>query len=140
MPMRVRILRLGRATVPSGIERGELEDPFAMRRVWTIRDGQLAEEWLVIRHEGGKRYSYALRHVDIDAVVPALISALDDADQEVRYNAVAGLASFTSKTGEWFPAYPVFIKNQTFYIGLWKNWWETRGKNRMGKLKGRSES
>ena len=32
-------------------ERGVLDDPFAMRRVWTIRDGALAEEWLVIRHE-----------------------------------------------------------------------------------------
>jgi SRSO17 transposase len=41
-------------------ERGELDDPFAMRRVWTIRDDELAEEWLVIRHEYGQRYSYAL--------------------------------------------------------------------------------
>jgi SRSO17 transposase len=48
------------------IERGELKDPFAMRRVWTIRDGQLAEEWLVIRHEGGKRYSYALSNAPAD--------------------------------------------------------------------------
>jgi hypothetical protein len=70
--------------------------------------------------------SYALRHFDTDAVVPALISALGDADQEVRYNAVAGLAHLTSKTGEWFPAYSVFIKHQTFYISLWKNWWENQ--------------
>lgn len=70
--------------------------------------------------------SYALRHFDTDAVVPALISALGDADQEVRYNAVAGLAHLTSKTGEWFPAYSVFIKDQTFYISLWKNWWENQ--------------
>jgi SRSO17 transposase len=41
-------------------ERGELDDPFAMRRVWTIREGELAEEWLVIRDEDGQRYSYAL--------------------------------------------------------------------------------
>ena len=41
-------------------ERGELDDPFAMRPVWTIRHGQLAQEWLVIRHEYGQRYSYAL--------------------------------------------------------------------------------
>jgi SRSO17 transposase len=41
-------------------ERGELDDAFAMRRVWTIRAGELAEEWLVIRHEYGQRYSYAL--------------------------------------------------------------------------------
>jgi len=48
-------------------ERGELDDPFAMRRVWTIRDGELAEEWLVIRHEYGQRYSYALSNAAADA-------------------------------------------------------------------------
>lgn len=42
------------------MERGELDDPFAIRRVWTIRAGQVAEEWLVIRHEYGQRYTYAL--------------------------------------------------------------------------------
>lgn len=47
-------------------ERGELEDPFAMRRVWTIRDGKLAEEWLVIRREGGSRLSYALSNAPAD--------------------------------------------------------------------------
>jgi SRSO17 transposase len=41
-------------------ERGELEDPFTMRRVWTIRDGELAEEWLIVRHQSSQRYSYAL--------------------------------------------------------------------------------
>lgn len=47
-------------------ERGELEDPFVMRRVWTIRDGELAEEWLVVRHESGQRYSYALSNAPAD--------------------------------------------------------------------------
>ena len=47
-------------------ERGVLDDPFAMRRVWTIRDGELAEEWLVIRHEYGKRYTYALSNAPAD--------------------------------------------------------------------------
>jgi SRSO17 transposase len=41
-------------------ERGVLDDRFAMRRVWTIREGELAEEWLVIRHENDQRYTYAL--------------------------------------------------------------------------------
>jgi SRSO17 transposase len=48
-------------------ERGELDDPFAMLRVWTIRDDKLAEEWLVIRHEYGQRYSYALSNAPADA-------------------------------------------------------------------------
>lgn len=43
-------------------ERGVLNDPFAARRVWTLREGQAepVEEWLVIRRETKKRYSYAL--------------------------------------------------------------------------------
>ena len=41
-------------------ERGVLDDCFAMRRIWTIRDDELAEEWLVIRHENNERYTYAL--------------------------------------------------------------------------------
>ena len=47
-------------------ERGELDDPFALRRVWTIRDGQVAEEWLVIRHEYSQRYTYALSNAPAD--------------------------------------------------------------------------
>lgn len=42
------------------LERGELKDAFAMRRVWVLREGQPAVEWLVIRHEYGQKYSYAL--------------------------------------------------------------------------------
>ena len=41
-------------------ERGELDDRFAMRRIWTICEDELAEEWLVIRHENDQRYTYAL--------------------------------------------------------------------------------
>lgn len=47
-------------------ERGDLQDPFAMRRVWTLRNGQLAEEWLVIRQEADQRYSYALSNAAPD--------------------------------------------------------------------------
>ena len=53
-------------------ERGILDDPFAMRRVWTIRDNELAEEWLVIRHEYGKRYTYALSNAPADTAHPRL--------------------------------------------------------------------
>jgi len=53
-------------------ERGELDDPFAMRRVWTIRDGKLAEEWLVIRHEYSQRYTYALSNAPADTALERL--------------------------------------------------------------------
>jgi len=47
-------------------ERGLLNDHFAMRRIWTIREGELAEEWLVIRQEDHQRYSYALSNAPAD--------------------------------------------------------------------------
>jgi len=47
-------------------ERGDLADPFAMRRVRTRRNGQLAQEWLVIRQEGDQQYSYALSNAAVD--------------------------------------------------------------------------
>jgi SRSO17 transposase len=47
-------------------ERGELNDRFAMRRIWTIREDELAEEWLVIRHEYDQRYTYALSNAPAD--------------------------------------------------------------------------
>lgn len=47
-------------------ERGTLTDPFAWRRVWTVRDGALVEEWLIIRHEESQRYRYALSNAPVD--------------------------------------------------------------------------
>jgi SRSO17 transposase len=51
------------------IERGELNDPFAARRVWTLREGrpEPVEEWLVIRREAKNRYTYALSNAPADA-------------------------------------------------------------------------
>ena len=51
------------------IERGELNDPFAVRRVWTLREEQTepVEEWLVIRHEAKNRYNYSLSNSSVDA-------------------------------------------------------------------------
>lgn len=46
-------------------ERGVLEEPFAVRQVWTEREGTLAEEVLVMRREEGGRESYALGNYPI---------------------------------------------------------------------------
>jgi SRSO17 transposase len=56
------------------IERGELHDPFAARRVWTLREGQTeaVEEWLVIRREAQKRYNYSLSNAPADASIAHL--------------------------------------------------------------------
>jgi SRSO17 transposase len=53
-------------------ERGVLDDRFAMRRIWTIRDNELAEEWLVIRHENDERYTYALSNAPADTTLERL--------------------------------------------------------------------
>ena len=53
-------------------ERGVLDDRFAMHRIWTIRDDELAEEWLVIRHENAERYTYALSNAPADTTLERL--------------------------------------------------------------------
>jgi SRSO17 transposase len=53
-------------------ERGVLNDPFAMRRIWTVRSGELAEEWLVIRHEDEQRYTYALSNAPTETPLERL--------------------------------------------------------------------
>ncbi|MBU1751230.1 MAG: IS701 family transposase [Chloroflexi bacterium] len=47
-------------------ERGALQDPFAMRRVWTLHGDAVAEEWLVIRRHSDGRLSYALSNAPAD--------------------------------------------------------------------------
>ena len=41
-------------------ERGELCDAFAACRVWTVQDGEVMEDWLVMRKEADGKHSYAL--------------------------------------------------------------------------------
>ena len=41
-------------------ERGELNDEFAARRVWTIHEGKPVQEWLVMRRESAENCSYSL--------------------------------------------------------------------------------
>jgi SRSO17 transposase len=47
-------------------ERGELNDEFAARRVWTHWNGQFVAEWLVIRRHGDGQCSYALSNQAAD--------------------------------------------------------------------------
>jgi SRSO17 transposase len=47
-------------------ERGDLNDAFLMCRVWTIREKEVSEEWMVVRNEYGKRYTYALSNATED--------------------------------------------------------------------------
>lgn len=56
------------------IERGELNDPFAVRRVWTLREGdpEPVEEWLVTRREAKNRYNYSLSNAPADVSIEYL--------------------------------------------------------------------
>jgi hypothetical protein len=48
-------------TVPvRATDRGELCDPFAARRVWTVQAGEAVQEWRVMREEADGKHSYAL--------------------------------------------------------------------------------
>ncbi len=79
------------------IERGELNDPFAARRVWTLREGEAepVQEWLVMRREG-KRTTYALSNAPTDASLEYLAwlkcqryfveRAIQDAKSEVGWD------------------------------------------------------
>jgi SRSO17 transposase len=58
------------------IERGEIDDEFAVRRVWTTRDSArglpVSEEWLVIRRESSGRLNYALSNAAPESTVGEL--------------------------------------------------------------------
>jgi len=48
-------------------ERGELNDEFSARRVWTVSDdGQVQEEWLLLRRSGDGRVQYALSNASAE--------------------------------------------------------------------------
>jgi SRSO17 transposase len=53
-------------------ERGYLQEPFAFRRVWTVRDGSAVQEWLILRQESGHKISYALSNAAPDTSVDRL--------------------------------------------------------------------
>lgn len=53
-------------------ERGELVDEFAARRLWTLREGEVAQEWLVIRRERSGDTSYSLSNAPASATLARL--------------------------------------------------------------------
>jgi len=55
-------------------ERGELVAPYAARRVWTLRDDQPAEEWLVMRQESDGDIQYAFSNAPVETPLERLAS------------------------------------------------------------------
>jgi SRSO17 transposase len=58
------------------IERGEINDEFAVRRVWTTRDSErglpVSEEWLVIRRESSGRLNISLCNASAETTLERL--------------------------------------------------------------------
>lgn len=54
------------------VERGELIDRFAFRRVWTLNEGEPVEEWLVIREWPNGERSYSLSNAPLDTPLQQL--------------------------------------------------------------------
>jgi hypothetical protein len=77
----------------------------------------LASDDVQLRRAGAE----ALWHSAARSSVPALIKALDDSDQDIRYFAVRGLAEVTGKQ-EWGPTTNVFKDNEHHYLSQWKKW------------------
>jgi SRSO17 transposase len=53
-------------------ERGILVAEFAARRVWTLRDGEPTEEWLVVRRDADGKCSYALSNAHVETALEEL--------------------------------------------------------------------
>ena len=63
----------------------------------------------------------ALAHSGSRAALEPLSLALNDADAQVRYNAVVGLADLTGQS-DWRPNMDVFQSEEDKYLAHWKDW------------------
>ena len=91
--------------------------------------GQLSALLRGSRAELARAAAVSLRQLHDRAVMPDLIEALDNADQEIRYQAVMGLAELEPSV-EGGPSYELYRLDESRYIRLWKQWWESSGRNR----------
>jgi hypothetical protein len=74
----------------------------------------------------------ALRQLHHPATIPDLIELLNNADLEVRYQAVMGLAELEPGV-EAGPSFEVYHSDESRYLQRWKQWWESSGRSWMNK-------
>jgi hypothetical protein len=67
----------------------------------------------------------AIRHTADAAAIESLMTALNDHDHEVRYQAVIGLAEITGQS-EWGPSIDLFQRDEQSYLAHWREWAKTR--------------
>ncbi|MEP0842596.1 MAG: HEAT repeat domain-containing protein [Phycisphaerae bacterium] len=71
---------------------------------------------------------YALREIRSRAAVPALVAALDDAEEFVRYQALMALYFIAKEDGpRGAPAIDEFQANPGRYLDYWHRWWRDKG-------------
>lgn len=64
----------------------------------------------------------ALANTRAGAAIKPLTGALYDADREVQYQAVIGLAEITNTSGQWAPCHQTFIESPEQYLAHWRDW------------------
>jgi HEAT repeat protein len=74
--------------------------------------------------------AYVLRQTKVKAAVPLFVKGLQDADFDIRYQCVMGLAETVEGKfiPEWAPVIDLFAKDEGKYIRAWQDWWEKEGK------------
>jgi len=74
--------------------------------------------------------TYVLRRAKVRAAVPLFVKGLQDADFDIRYNCLMGLAETVEGKfiPEWAPVTDLFAKDEGKYIRAWQEWWEKEGK------------
>lgn len=63
----------------------------------------------------------ALRHTASPSAVSALVGALDDPDEQVRFEAVVGIADFAGQS-QWRPNLIQFHDDSAKFVSHWKAW------------------
>jgi len=117
------------AKMPSSDPHISMIQQLLSTEVATIRDpaAEPTLEEMVTAKSSRLRFSafYALRKIQDPTTLPVFIRGLDDADQNVRYTALMGLAETEGREGDWAPSIDLFQKAESKYILLWKDWWQS---------------
>ena len=76
--------------------------------------------------------TYVLRRAKVRAAVPLFVKGLQDADFDIRYNCLMGLAETVEGKfiPEWAPVTDLFAKDEGKYIRAWQEWGEKEGKEK----------
>lgn len=80
--------------------------------------------------------AHALRGICDPSSARFLARALDDNDREVQYDAMMGLAALEDFPADRpAPSASIFNENPAKYLGPWKSWWKTVGKQKYDSIR-----